>query len=68
VDCNVIKCGFSIGSFFSGDVAITLNPCDSPASVALAVDLSEPVSIDWSDSWSLPFDDEVWVPVCAWGL
>jgi hypothetical protein len=63
-NCNVIKCGVSISSYFSGDVEITLDPCKSSPSLSLQVDLNKPVSIGWSDTWGTPTE----VKVCARGV
>jgi len=61
-DCSVIKCPWSIGSYFAGDVSATLTPCGGSPGVTLDVDLSQPVSLDWSNTWGLDQTDEIAIP------
>ncbi len=41
------------GGLFVADIAATLSPCGGSPNVALSVDVSAPVSLDWTHTWSL---------------
>lgn len=66
--CENIKCSLTWGTYFNFVAQASILPCASPASMSVDLQLTEPISLSWSHSWSMDESTQVDVPGASIGI